>query len=327
MKLSQSKIGRQSFYSPIYIYAIYNDISTCVCLPAYYCKFGKKHNNSCISGKQGFKADVISYESTCPHKVWIQFTGAIITTPTHIGLEKFCGMMNMPTPMAVKNYNAISKNLTNAAKDVALKLMKDATNEAKMYKGCVGDIGVSVDDSGQKRGYISLNGVITAISIDNGKIVDLEVLNRYCKQCDTQHRLLKVNLESLNTWKESYKNICKLRHEGTALAMEAAGAQRIFKHSIEERGAHYYGDGNSTAYSSVRLIYPGIMVKEFECIGHYQNRLGTRLLKLKKINKGLSELTKPIIDKLQNYFVIAIHDNLSSVEEIRKDIYGQVFCT
>ena len=40
------------------------------------------------------------------------------------GLEKFCGMMNMPTPMTVKN-------LTNAAKDVALKSMKDATNEAK----------------------------------------------------------------------------------------------------------------------------------------------------------------------------------------------------
>ena len=241
------------------------------------------------------------------------------------GLEKFCGMMNMPTPMTVKNYNVISKNLTNAAKDVALKSMKDATNEAKKYKGCVGDIGISVDGSWQKRGYTSLNGVITAISIDNGKIVDLEVLNRYCKQCDIQHRLLKDNLESLNTWKESHKNICKLNHEGTAPAMEAVGAQRIFERSIEERGVRYtdyYGDGDSKAYSSVRLIYPGITVKKFECIGHYQKRLGTRLLKLKKINKGLSELTKPIIDKLQNYFGIALRDNLSSVEEIRKAIWA-----
>ena len=98
--------------------------------------------------------------------------------------------------------------------------------------------------------------------------------------------------------------------------MEAVGAQRIFERSIEERGVRYtdyYGDGCSKAYSSVRLIYPGIMVKKFECIGHYQKRLGTRLLKLKKINIGLSELTKPIIDKLQNYFGIVLRDNLSSV--------------
>ena len=42
--------------------------------------------------------------------------------------------------------------------------------------------------------------------------------------------------------------------------------------------------------------------------GHYQKRLGTRLLKLKKINKGPSELTKPIIDKLQNYLGIALRE-------------------
>ena len=96
------------------------------------------------------------------------------------------------------------KNLTYAAKDVALKSMKDATYEAKKYKDCVGDIEISVDGSWQK-GYTSLNGVITALSIDNGKIVDLEVLNRYCKHCVIQHRLLKANLESLNAWKESHK--------------------------------------------------------------------------------------------------------------------------
>ena len=177
---------------------------------------------------------------------------------------------------------------------------------------CVGNIGISVDGSWQKRGYTSLNGVITAISINNGKIVDLEVHNRYCIQCDIQHRLLKANLESLNAWKGSHKNICKLNNEGTAPAKEAVGVQRIFERSIEERGVRYtdyYGDGDSKVYSSVRLIYPGIMVKKFECIGHYHKRLGTRLLM--KINKGLSELTKPIIDKLQNYFGIALRDNLS----------------
>ena len=167
-------------------------------------------------------------------------------------------MMNMPTATTVKNYNAITKHLTTiAAKDVALKSMKDATNEARKYNDCVGDIGISVDGIWQKRGYTSFNGVIAALSIGNGKIVHLEVLNRYCKQCDIQHRLLKANLESLNAWKESHKNICKLNHAGTAPAMEAVGAHRIFECSIEERDVRYtdyYGDGDSKAYSSVRLI-------------------------------------------------------------------------
>ena len=37
------------------------------------------------------------------------------------------------------------------------------------------NVGVSVDGSWQRRGFSSLNGVVTAISIDSGKIVDTEI--------------------------------------------------------------------------------------------------------------------------------------------------------
>ena len=47
-------------------------------------------------------------------------------------------------------------------------------------------------------------------------------------------------------------------------------------------------------------------VVKFECVGHYQKRVGTRLRKLMKDNKGFGELTAPLIDKLQNYFGIAL---------------------
>ena len=46
-------------------------------------------------------------------------------------------------------------------------------------------------------------------------------------------------------------------------------------------------------------------VVKFECVGHYQKRVGTLLRKLKK-DKGLGELTAPLIDKLRNYFGIAL---------------------
>ena len=39
-------------------------------------------------------------------------------------------------------------------------------------------------------------------------------------------------------------------------------------------------------------------------------------------NKGLGQLTKPIIDKLQNYFGIALRSNLSTVEHMRKAIFA-----
>ena len=142
----------------------------------------------------------------------------------------------------------ISCNIRDAVKIVAEKSMEDAVEEAKLYKRDVADIGVSVDGIWQKHGYTSLNGVIVAISIDIGNIVDLEILTRYCRQCDIQNKLLKDNIEALNTWKENRRDQCKLNHDGAAPAMEVAGATRIFERSIEERGARYMeysGDGDS----------------------------------------------------------------------------------
>ena len=135
------------------------------------------------------------------------------------------------------------------------------------------DIGVSVDGTWQRRGYSSLNGVVVAISIDTGKILDLEILTRYCRQCEIQNKLLKDNIEALNAWKENHKGDCKLNHNGSAPAMEAAGAKIIFERSSVERAARYteyYGDGDSKAYSKVRNIYGDKEVVKFECVGHYQ---------------------------------------------------------
>ena len=36
-----------------------------------------------------------------------------------------------------------------------------------------------------KRGYVSLNGVVTTVAQDNGKGVDFDVLSKTCKTCET----------------------------------------------------------------------------------------------------------------------------------------------
>ena len=75
-----------------------------------------------------------------------------------------------------------------------------------------------------------------------------------------------------------------------------------------------------------RFVYvPDKLVQKFECIGHYQKRIGSRLRKLKKETKGMRELTPAVIDKLQNYFSIAQQANCTTVENMQRAIWASFF--
>ena len=147
---------------------------------------------------------------------------------------------------------------------------------------------------------VSMNGVVAVISMDNGKVVDAEVPSRHCRQCSIKRRFCKDDTE-FNAWFSDHQSQCGLNHDGTAPAIEAEGARRIFGRSVAERGARYteyFGDGDSKGFATVKNIYPGIEVNKEECKVHYQKRVGNRLLKLKKENKGLKDLTKLFWDCL-----------------------------
>ena len=90
----------------------------------------------------------------------------------HTGLEKVCCILNMPKSMTVMNYNNISNNIRDSEKQIAEQSMNSAAVEVKGGNTTVIDIGVSVDGSWQRRGFLSMNGVVTAISIDPREIVD-----------------------------------------------------------------------------------------------------------------------------------------------------------
>lgn len=82
------------------------------------------------------------------------------------------------------------------------------------------DICVSLDGTWQKRGHTSLNGIVSAASMDNGKIVDLAIFSKHCN-CP-----------------ESTKNIhtdkCAANYKGTSGGMEVDGAKEIFGRSLEK---------------------------------------------------------------------------------------------
>ncbi|GFU14070.1 uncharacterized protein TNCV_2536211 [Trichonephila clavipes] len=147
---------------------------------------------------------------------------------------------------------------------------------------------------------MSLNGCVSVISIDTGKILDLEVMTQYCKMCE------------LNVKRE---HVCS-NYKGSSGNMEAVRAFRIFERSLIKRDlqyTEYYGDGDSKGFLQVKDIYGDNSVTKLECIGHIQKRVGSRLRKLKKNTKGLGgkgKLTDKFIDKLQNYYGIAIRRNV-----------------
>ena len=202
--------------------------------------------------------------------------------------------------MTVGCYNSISNNVRDAAKLVAETSMNNAVNEFKKGSANILDMGVTVDGTWQRRGYSSMNGVVVAISVVNGKITDMEPLSRYCRQWFVQGNALQNNKEQLAVWKKSHEKECKLNIIGNPSAMEPERAIRIFGRSIEKRGVRYmkfYGDGDNKAFSTVQHRCGEEKVEKQECIWHYLKRVGCRLRKLKKMEKGLKDITERAIGK------------------------------
>ena len=131
--------------------------------------------------------------------------------------------------------------------------------------------------------------------------------------------------------------------------MERTGALRIFERSQATREVIYanYGDGDRKSFQKVQHIYENVEVRKIECIGHHQKRVGNQLRKLKKNKKGLggrnkstvaamkdegtgkakekSRLTDAIIDKLQNYFGIALRSNVGNLKKMKDAILASLF--
>ena len=100
----------------------------------------------------------------------------------HSSLKKFCGIMSMRPPMNKKAYDDIISKLHPAYLTTAQDNMAKAEEELRKSsldpeytKEKTADVDISSDGTWQKRGYASLNGVVTTIAQDNGNCVDFDV--------------------------------------------------------------------------------------------------------------------------------------------------------
>ncbi|GFW90265.1 uncharacterized protein TNCV_2121321 [Trichonephila clavipes] len=166
-------------------------------------------------------------------------------------------------------------------KEAALEIRSNETDTE--FSQC----GVSVDGTWQRRGYSSLNGCVSVISIDSGKVVIW---------CYGTPGCLSY-----------FRTICR---------------------NEKITACKFFGDGDSKGYASVKDIYGKNTVAKYECIGHIQKRVGTKLRKLKSKRKdlgGRGKLTDAFIDKLQNYYGIAICDKVNNLQGMQRAVIAAFF--
>ena len=178
-----------------------------------------------------------------------------------------------------------------------------------------------------KRGYNSTFGVLLAILIDTGEVVDFEVLSLHCHECK-KHQQDDKACDAYKIWKRKHELTCYINCEGSSGGLEGKGAVNIIKRSIKNRGLKYVtfvGDGDSDTFKVVhdemtRLYGERYQVRKEECIGHIQKHMGNALrtllrdMKGQKMSDGRSlggkgRLTKERIDSFQRYYGNAIRRN------------------
>ncbi len=241
-------------------------------------------------------------------------------------MDTFCGVMNMPPPTS--KFQPIINILGLAAERVCTMSMHEAVEEAVIKNDDDRDLDAALDGTWQKKGHSSLNGVITATSVDTGKVIDLEIFTKFCR-CK-------------NKLKNEHEANCGANYTGSSGGMEVEGVINIFKRSQQQynvRYKNYLGDGDVKAYSSVVDAMPygkDFVIEKMECIGHIQKRMGARLRRLKEKSKstllsdgkslgGRNRLTNHEIDKIQRYYGMAIRNNLHDVSEMKRAIWATYF--
>lgn len=249
------------------------------------------------------------------------------------GIKTFCGIMDLPKPVCHSFYDTIVSNIHAAVKKIWELSMKRAVEDEKQSSFEKVDDGLTVSGDGtwRKQGFSSLFNVTTIIGYYTGKVVDLLVKSSYCKVCEFWNKF--EGTTEFEEWQENHKDECHANHQGSA-KMEVDAAREIFGRSEELHGVkytNYIGDGDSKTYKGIvdSKPYGDTGIKEKECIGHVQKRMGTHLRKVTKERKflgGSGKLTAKLIDELTVFYGLAIKRNTDCcIKKMKNAIWATFF--
>lgn len=250
------------------------------------------------------------------------------------GAKKFCGIMDLPSPLAQNIYDTIVDNIYRAATTVCDVLLKNAVKEEKKImceeenlKGST-ELFVSGSSTWKKCGFTSLFGVSSVIGSYSGKILDFVVKSSTCRACEWAKRFWnkETDIEIYKLWQIDHETTCSANRE--AGKMEIETIREIFSRSVERYGVKYItfiGDNDSKTYAAIVNSKPygdNTTIRKKECIDHVQRRMGNRLRAYKKKSNNLGEY---MIDKLIKYYGMAIRGNYNSVELMKKAIWAAFY--
>ena len=137
----------------------------------------------------------------------------------HKGLSDFCGMMNLPPPLAPASYARHLKFvaqsgrqeaelvMNRAAERIQTSILKRNPNAGKRDMDGAIPVAVSMDCTWQKRGFTSKYGIVIAILVDTGEVVDFEVLSLHCHECRKHQHDDKSSQVSNNGKKNIQKHV------------------------------------------------------------------------------------------------------------------------
>lgn len=110
----------------------------------------------------------------------------------------------MLTPMNKNSYRDHVTAIRNAAETEAKRSMANASRETKEFYEPEDDgiynIGVSGDGTWRRRGYSSAYGVVTALSTVTGKVLDVEIMSKECRECMRFYRSLEFIQDNIVLW-------------------------------------------------------------------------------------------------------------------------------
>lgn len=184
--------------------------------------------------------------------------------------------------------------------------------------------------------FKSKYGIATLIGYYSGKVIDLRTKSSYCQGCNNLKK--KTHTEKFRKWFVYHENECQRNHEGSSRKMEVDAMKEMFSSSEKKFGVkygNYIGDGDSKTFKAIQDLEPygdELPVVKSECIGHVEERMGSRLRNVRK-EKKLSrrgKLTYRVVKKLRKYYGLSIQRNISSVDKIKKAkmaTYYHVFST
>ena len=105
----------------------------------------------------------------------------------------------------------MSRQITVATQEIAERSTKDTANDLKGENEAITNAPVFVDATCRKRGFPSLNGVVTAISVESGKILDSEIMSRKCKGCVIMQDLETTDSTRYEDWEAPHE--CGLNYK------------------------------------------------------------------------------------------------------------------